>query len=91
MTSSNFSHSFVSDPEDVARYLEALIEGFRKGSIAFKSPKRNVILEPAEILDVSIEAGGRKGRQRLSLNVSWPEKSARKGDKTERGLGLADK
>jgi amphi-Trp domain-containing protein len=69
----SFHHSFVSDPEDAARYLEALIEGFRSGALKFTSKGQSVVLEPAQILEMSIETGSRKGRTRLALTVSWPD------------------
>jgi amphi-Trp domain-containing protein len=72
----NFHHTFVTDPEDVARYLEALIEGFHKGVLEFTSQERELLLMPAKIMEMSIETGLRKGRIRLSINISWPENPA---------------
>ncbi|MDR1165137.1 MAG: amphi-Trp domain-containing protein [Deltaproteobacteria bacterium] len=76
MSKSNFRHSFVTDPEDVARYLESLIEGFRSGTLTFSSQHRKVLLEPAKAMDMSIETSARKGKIRLTLNFTWPEEEA---------------
>jgi amphi-Trp domain-containing protein len=89
---SNFNHTFVTDPEDVARYLEALIEGFRGGELRFTSGDREVRLEPSSILELTIETSARKGKVSLSLNVSWPEPPKPKGPEAGApGLGLSGK
>ena len=73
MSSNNFRHTFVTDREDVGRYLDALKEGFLKGALTFSSQNRQVRLEPAEVLDLSVETGSRKGRVRVTINFTWPE------------------
>jgi amphi-Trp domain-containing protein len=75
MSKNNFHHSFVTDPEDVARYLESLIAGFKEGVLSFSSQHRKVHLEPAKILDMSIESSVRKGKVRLTLNFIWPDEA----------------
>ncbi|MDR2612637.1 MAG: amphi-Trp domain-containing protein [Deltaproteobacteria bacterium] len=73
MSSNNFRHSFSTDPEDVARYLDALIEGFRDRKLTFRSQQRKVTLEPADVMDMSIETSARRGRTRLTLSFSWDD------------------
>ncbi|MDR2405223.1 MAG: amphi-Trp domain-containing protein [Deltaproteobacteria bacterium] len=73
MNSNNFHYNFVTDPQDVVRYLEALIEGFKGGALDFSSPGHAVHLELPEILKMSIETSNRKGRVKVSLNLTWPE------------------
>jgi amphi-Trp domain-containing protein len=85
----HFHHSFVTDPEDVARYLEALIEGFKGGVLEFSSQERSLRLTPTKVLEMSIETGARRGRMRLSINISWPEDSPRHRGH-ERGFGQLD-
>jgi amphi-Trp domain-containing protein len=75
MSKNNFRHSFVTDPEDVARYLESLISGFKEGVLAFSSQHRKVHLEPSKVLDMSIETSVRKGKVRLTLNFTWPDEA----------------
>ncbi|MDR1079396.1 MAG: amphi-Trp domain-containing protein [Deltaproteobacteria bacterium] len=73
MSRNNFRHSFTTDPEDVARYLEALTEGFRGRNLTFRSQQRKVALEPAGVMDMSIETSARRGRVRVTLAFSWAE------------------
>jgi amphi-Trp domain-containing protein len=73
MSRNNFRHSFTTDPEDVARYLEALIQGFRSRKLTFRSLQRKLSLEPAEVMDMSIETSSRRGRVRLTLAFSWED------------------
>jgi amphi-Trp domain-containing protein len=73
MSNNNFHHSFVTDREDIGRYLDALKEGFGKGVLTFSSQHRKVHLEPAEVLDLSIETSIRKGKVRVTINFTWPD------------------
>jgi amphi-Trp domain-containing protein len=73
MSNNNFRHNFVTDREDVCRYLDALKEGFAKGVLTFSAQHRKVSLEPSEVLELSIETSARKGKVRLTLNFTWPE------------------
>ncbi|MDR1040006.1 MAG: amphi-Trp domain-containing protein [Deltaproteobacteria bacterium] len=73
MSRNNFRHSFTTDPEDVARYLEALIEGFRERKLTFRSQQRKVTLDPAGVLDMSIETSATRGRVRVTLAFSWAD------------------
>jgi amphi-Trp domain-containing protein len=57
----------------VARYLEALIEGFQDRKLTFRSQQRKVSLEPAEVMDMSVETSARRGRVRVTLSFSWAE------------------
>jgi amphi-Trp domain-containing protein len=75
----SFHHSFVTDPEDVVRYLEQLIEGFKKGELDFSANERTVRLQPGNIMELSVETGVRKGKVKVALNISWPEKPLRRG------------
>ncbi|MDR1296077.1 MAG: amphi-Trp domain-containing protein [Deltaproteobacteria bacterium] len=85
MTRHNFNHSFVSDPDEVVAFLESLIEGFKNRSISIGADGREIVLKPAEILDLTLETMQRKGRQRLTLTVNWPETEPPAG--SHRGSG----
>jgi amphi-Trp domain-containing protein len=69
----NFTHSFVTDPEKVASFFEALIEGFRKRELFISSDGREVALHPAEILDMTLATTHRNGRTKITVSVNWPE------------------
>lgn len=78
MSRNNFRHGFTTDPDDVARYLEALIEGFRNRRLDFRSQQRKASLTPSEIMDMSVETSARHGRVRVTLSFSWPDAEEQK-------------
>jgi amphi-Trp domain-containing protein len=82
MSHNAHSHFFVSDPDEVASFLEAMIEGLKNRRLPVRFEEREVVLKPAEILDVSLETARRKGRQKLSITLAWPDGEA----KERRGL-----
>ena len=73
MPKNSLTHNFVSDPDQVAEFLRALIEGFRERKISVSSDGREQIVVPSEILEVTAETVQRKGRVRLNLSFSWAE------------------
>jgi amphi-Trp domain-containing protein len=77
MSPSNFVHNFVSDPDEVAAFLQALIDGFRGRRLSVRFDGREAVMRPAEILDLSVEISKRKGRQKLTLVASWPDVEVR--------------
>jgi amphi-Trp domain-containing protein len=76
MSKNTLTHSFVSDPDAVADFFQALIEGFKERKLSIASDGRERILIPAEILDLTVESVQRKGRVRLNLSLSWSEVDA---------------
>jgi amphi-Trp domain-containing protein len=77
MSQNVHAHNFVSDPDLMASFLEALIEGFKSRRLSVKFEEREIVLRPADILDVSLETAKRKGRQRLTITFAWPDASVK--------------
>jgi amphi-Trp domain-containing protein len=73
MSKNNFHHTFVTDREDIARYLDSLKEGFNKGVLTFNSQNRKVHIEPNEVLEITVETSIRKGKVRITLHFTWPD------------------
>ncbi|MDR1607928.1 MAG: amphi-Trp domain-containing protein [Deltaproteobacteria bacterium] len=78
MRKSRFQFNLVTDPLDVSRYLESLIQGFRDREILFSDQNHQLVLRPAEILELSLETSRRKGRVNFSMSFSWAESVAHK-------------
>jgi amphi-Trp domain-containing protein len=78
MKKNKFRYDLVTDPLDVARYLESLIDGFRRGELSFSDQNRQIALKPAEIMELSIEASRRQGRVSLAIALRWNEREAPK-------------
>ncbi|MDR1486589.1 MAG: amphi-Trp domain-containing protein [Deltaproteobacteria bacterium] len=69
----NLTHTFVTDPEAVASFFEALIEGFRKREIKISSDEREITLHPTESIDMSLSTNHRNSRTKLNISINWPE------------------
>ena len=68
----SFKHKLVTDRQDVARYLLALIEGFEKGQLALASGSNEFTLTPDGAIEMDIEAKQHDGHEKLSLSFIWP-------------------
>ncbi|MDR2387340.1 MAG: amphi-Trp domain-containing protein [Deltaproteobacteria bacterium] len=73
MSKNTLTHKFVSDPDEVAAFFQALIEGFKNRKITVTSEAREQSLVPAEIIEMTVEAVQKKGRVRLNVSASWSE------------------
>ncbi|MDR2302635.1 MAG: amphi-Trp domain-containing protein [Deltaproteobacteria bacterium] len=73
MSKNTLIHKFVSDPDEVAAFFQALIEGFKNRKITVTSEVREQTVVPAEIIEMTVEAVQRKGRIRLNVSASWSE------------------
>ncbi|MDR2367538.1 MAG: amphi-Trp domain-containing protein [Deltaproteobacteria bacterium] len=76
MSKNSLTHKFVSDPDEVAGFFQALIEGFKKRKLTISSDHKDQVMIPAEVLEMALETAHRKGRVRLSLSISWTEVDA---------------
>ena len=68
----SFKHKLVTNRQDVARYLLALIEGFEKGQLALASGSNEFNLKPTGAIEMDIEAKQHEGHEKLSLSFIWP-------------------
>lgn len=62
--------SFLPREEAVA-YFEAIVAGLKKGAIQFKQDEESVTMNPPSHLDIEVKASRKKGRERISFEVSW--------------------
>lgn len=74
-----FEHESLQDRNAIARYLEAITEGFRNGSLSLSSQDGEILLEPAGLIDLSIKATQAKGRMELTLQAKWKPRDAGDG------------
>jgi amphi-Trp domain-containing protein len=59
------------DRDELAAYVEALVEGIRKGSIQFRQRNESLALSPAERIAVEVTAHRKAAREKLSLEIEW--------------------
>lgn len=68
-----FEHESLQDPESIAKYLEAIEQGFRSGRLLFCSGDRELVLKPHGLLAFAVKAKRRNGRVRITLEVDWKD------------------
>ena len=68
-----FEHESVQDNETVSQYLKALIEGFESGKVVFVSEKRQLVLQPNNLLEFSIKAKRKGEKNKIVLKFSWKD------------------
>ncbi|WP_018123481.1 amphi-Trp domain-containing protein [Desulfovibrio oxyclinae] len=61
----------VLSREEVVTYLEDLLDGLKSGSIVVSRDDEQVALEPAERMNVEVEAKVKKDKRKFSLELSW--------------------
>ncbi len=79
-----FVFESMQDAESIRKYLEAVMEGLRKGKLVVAAGQEEFTLQPAELLTFTVKARKRGGAGRLALTISWrcPEDDAPKAGET---------
>ncbi|MDR1577531.1 MAG: amphi-Trp domain-containing protein [Deltaproteobacteria bacterium] len=78
MSKNRFHFKLVTDPLDVSRYLESLIQGFQDRELSLSDQNHQIVLRPAEIMELSVCSTRRKGQVNLTFSLSWAETVAHK-------------
>ena len=76
--SGEFGHESLQDTSSIVKYLEALADGFRSGTLEFSSGKKAIRLRPTGLLELTLKAKRKDGDARLQLEVGWKEPKRRK-------------
>lgn len=71
-----FRHESLQDSRVVVRYLEALAEGFEKGTLQFRDQEGEIVLEPNGMIRFGISAEQKSERCDLTLKLSWKQSRA---------------
>jgi amphi-Trp domain-containing protein len=76
----NFRHESLQDSRAVARYLQALAEGFEKGQLQFSDQDGEIVLEPHGMMRFGVTADQKSGRHALTVRFTWKQEKAKGGD-----------
>lgn len=76
-----FSYESLQDGASIVSYLQALADGFAKGSLKLSNADEELAMDPWGLLRFRLEARRGRHRSRLVLRVSWREN--RPGDEPE--------
>ena len=79
-----FVFESMQDAESIRKYLEAVMEGLRKGKLVVAAGQEEFVLQPTDLLTFTVKAQKRGGAGRISLAISWrcPEEDAPKAGET---------
>jgi amphi-Trp domain-containing protein len=86
MSGSNEDFKFESlqDRQSIAKYLQALNEGFLSGKIMLGSREKQILFEPSGLLRMEVKAKRKSSRVKLSIKCSWHEDAGVKESRSEK-------
>ncbi len=61
------------DFQSVLTFLEDVVKSFREKTVCVQRGDEYITLKPAESIEMELEAVEKKGKQRLSLELTWRE------------------
>ena len=73
-TEKKFSFDSLQDAEGIGTFLEALIEGMRKGHILLSSADDKVEMYPKNLLRFSLKARRKGINNKISLKIEWKDR-----------------
>ncbi len=77
-TDEEFIFESLQDKESIAKFLDALNNGFSKGKLMLGSKKKSLLLEPQGIIKFDVEGKRKNGQIKLKLKFSWKEGKKKK-------------
>ncbi len=79
----SFTYESIQDREMIAKYLEALNEGFATGKLLFGSKHKQMNLEPQGLIRFDVVGRRKDGQIKLKLKFSWKEEKKPKPVKND--------
>lgn len=71
MTRDKFEHESLQDGRSIARYLDALKEGFASGTLRLTEGNEVVALEPNGLIRFKLKAQRKRSEVRVKIVASW--------------------
>ena len=65
------SYKALLETEQAVSYLEELVRSLRKGVVYIRHGEDQIELTPGDALEIELEASAKKGKQKVSLELSW--------------------
>ncbi|QTA83563.1 Amphi-Trp domain-containing protein [Desulfonema limicola] len=72
-----FEYNSIQDNLSIGKYLNAMIEGFEKNKVSFKSDNNEIILSPNDLIEFSIKAKRKGNKNKISLKFFWKDVNER--------------
>ena len=73
MAEDKFIFDSLQDSETIKEFLQALTEGFEKGSINLSTNGDEIHLSPKGLLNFTVKARKKGTDNKLSIKVSWKD------------------
>ena len=76
-TEQSFEFESLQDRERILKYLEALVDGVRHGTITLEYGAQSMTLSPSGLIELELRGKRRGGRAKLSVRLAWREDAGR--------------
>ena len=73
MADDNFKHESLEDSESIARYLQALQDGFANGTLSFSTDDDKFVVKPTGLINLEIDAKKKGEKVKLTFRLRWNE------------------
>ncbi len=80
MAEERFSFESYQDTETIRSYLESLIEGIGKQRLLLAAEGKEIELNPAGLLRITVNARRKGDKNRLSIEMSWNERKKKSAE-----------
>jgi len=70
----------VMSRDEVRGYLQDLLAGLNEGTICIQTGGEYIVLNPADLIKVEVEAKRKKDKSKFSLELSWSGEERPKGE-----------
>lgn len=74
-TEEKFNFDSLQDSVSIGRFLESLVEGFKKGQINLSTDGENIDLNPNGLLNFTVKAKKKEEASKISIKISWKDTS----------------
>jgi amphi-Trp domain-containing protein len=73
MALEKFKYESVQDRETIGKYLQALTDGFKNGSITFAKGDESVEFHPEGMIGLVVKAEPKGSSRKLTIKLGWKE------------------
>jgi amphi-Trp domain-containing protein len=84
-----FHHESLQEPTQVAKILQALIDGLEKGSIKLDDGNGKIKLKPDGLLNLDLLATKESGLNRLNIKINWRDQCSKRNPADKPSLKIS--
>lgn len=72
-TEEKFNFDSLQDSQSIGRFLESLIEGFKKNNIRLSTNGEEIELTPCGLLNFTVKAKKKDDSSKIAIKISWKD------------------